>query len=400
MVEEVVLDNGLVVVWERWGASVSGLALAFEAGSYADPPGLWGLAHLAEHMFFRSNEVFTAEELERRIELSGGAANAYTARDHMVVYMEATAGNLPRMAEILVSMASARRVPVDEFEQEKAVVLREVEGYRDDDRSWIVRLAIMAAYGEEAGRPIEGTPDSVSRIAPDDLEEFRERHFTAQNAVAAVAGNFSREELEAALRLLSQLPEGKRAGVEPPEPRPGDRVEERGRGVAQAAVAYLLPGIRALGDRYWDVVVSVFNLGVGATSALYTVLRREKGLVYSYNVVDEYEAGKAVVSIIAEDISKESIDDVLHAIEEEAWARLSSMVGDQGYVEGRKKLLRYMFRREALSASGEATALAVRRLTLGEALDYEERVKRMLRADWGLGRLDRLALARARALIT
>src|SRR5262245_39934315 len=91
------LDNGLRVVIDETGATaVAAVYLWINAGSAAEPPGLWGAAHFLEHMVFKGTKSHGVGEVAAAIEALGGDLNAWTAFDETVFHATVPAGEAPR----------------------------------------------------------------------------------------------------------------------------------------------------------------------------------------------------------------------------------------------------------------------------------------------------------------
>mmetsp|Transcript_41343 Transcript_41343/g.75529 ORF Transcript_41343/g.75529 Transcript_41343/m.75529 type:complete len:1166 (+) Transcript_41343:54-3551(+) len=88
------LDNGFRVLNVQDKRSLkSAFAVAVEAGSFADPKQLPGLAHFCEHMLFLGTEKYPdATGFDSFVKMNGGYNNAYTASE-VTVYYAAVSGD-------------------------------------------------------------------------------------------------------------------------------------------------------------------------------------------------------------------------------------------------------------------------------------------------------------------
>src|SRR5262245_33256927 len=76
------LDNGLkALVLPRRGAPVVVTDLYYPVGSFDEPAGLTGLAHLVEHMLFKGTERFPKGQIDRQVSGAAGQSNAETGED-------------------------------------------------------------------------------------------------------------------------------------------------------------------------------------------------------------------------------------------------------------------------------------------------------------------------------
>jgi zinc protease len=400
VIEEILLDNGLRVVVERLPSSVVGLAVAVGAGSYYDPPGLEGLSHLAEHMVFRSNEYFTSREIDERLELSGCEGDAYTDRDHLVIAFQCVPESLRVAADMLAKLVAAREYREEEFDAEKNVVIREIEGYNAEPHDRIVRLAFTAGLGP-AGAPIEGGIESVRKASIEDFAAFKDRLFTAPNLVVAVSGPVSREDVQTVIKAFEGVPPGRRVHPPYPEARPSNIAEEAAsEGSAQVALSLTLPGYRVLSKHIGEARAAIFNLSSGATSAMYRALRLDLSLVYSYTASLTVYKPYSLAVLVAFDVDPSKVEEAHEALKEKVWEELGRLVSQQGYIEGRKRFLKYLARLDRVQMMDNAASLAASALTHGRAKGYRERLEEVLRADWSFFDLRGLASALSTAILT
>src|SRR5581483_2227287 len=202
------LGNGLqVVLVEDYWHPLAALEVCYRAGSRYDPSGKQGLAHLLEHLTFRSLGFPPGEEA--RPEKTAGRAQATTTHDttcysHQLVRAQikgALATEAARMARL--------QVHVEDLAHEKAIVARErgqlVEG--DTWRNLLEEVDSLAFRLHPYRFPASGWPETLQQITLDDVR----RHFTAYyapaNAVLVVVGDFHSPELLAVIETtFGRLP--------------------------------------------------------------------------------------------------------------------------------------------------------------------------------------------------
>ncbi|AEM39766.1 peptidase M16 domain protein [Pyrolobus fumarii 1A] len=388
--ERLDLRNGGVLYLDRVpGEETIALAVGFRVGSATEPPDKRGLAHLTEHMLFRSNERYTYRDIDRGFELSGGESNAYTSRDAVVLVFESLRESFTRVLDIVKWMLIGKRVDPKEFEMEKSVVLQEIAEAESNPRERIYDLVFTALYGRsDLGDPIHGYRETVEPLEPSDIVWFKECFFTGRLLVAVLSGGFSREHVEAVKALLEMFEEEPCSIRSPSRGEPRDITEES----SEAKHAYVALGLEVEGS---DEVLSAakFMLGEGATSILFEKLRSEKGLVYSYGVVYDATPWTKSLAVILEGVEPSRVDEALS----ELWGCIEALDnGDEEYVEGRKRYFRFITRPSKISMYTRALTsvyLAMR----GSPLSFEERRERLLALDWR--RLKPRVLARASVVI-
>ena len=164
-------------------------------GSDADPPGLEGIAHVVEHLWFRSHnegEIKVWDQLKE----AGASLNAYTASD-VTTYL--TAAPVSQMGQLLELEArrisgalSVQNVTQEEVNLEREIARNELRmRYENTSTSGIGYL-----YGKlfPEGHPYSklgiGTHDSLDNITIEDVRAFTEEHYVPENTTMLIIGDF------------------------------------------------------------------------------------------------------------------------------------------------------------------------------------------------------------------
>jgi zinc protease len=198
-----VLPNGMrVFLYEKRGYPLVNIALAVDAGSKDETDATSGLAHLLEHcILFRGTAERSAAEVERDVRGHGAYFNANTGQDLTVFEIslpsEFADFALRNQREILFGFALAPEA----LEEEKAVVLEEMNQMEDDPRRRGTDLALQRLFeGHPYGRPVYGRPEVLRSARVEDLKAFHDRYFVPDNCALAVTGDFAVPEMEAKVR--------------------------------------------------------------------------------------------------------------------------------------------------------------------------------------------------------
>ncbi len=194
-VAEKTLDNGLHVVVKHepyWGMVAAGLHI--RCGSVNDPEGKVGIAHLIEHLLFRSKGRGD-RGLGSAIEELGGYINAQTLQDFTAVEFLVASPHFSRAVELLGEQLRGFRVDARSLEREKQVVLREIAERGTDAATVAEDLLWMTALKRHPYRwPAGGTEETLRRIGVDDvMAEFR-RFYVPNNMALIVVGDVKPEE--------------------------------------------------------------------------------------------------------------------------------------------------------------------------------------------------------------
>lgn len=263
-------------------AECAALTIHVPAGSRDEADSPNGLAHFVEHMVFKGTPTRDARKLSMEIENVGGQINACTSEDQTTYEGRGEADLLPQMAEILGDMVWSATFPARELELERDVIREEITMYRESPTDHIGDLTSQALWGSHPlGRPITGTPESITRVSRADLVLFRDRHHFRRDLVIAAAGPFTLDDVHEVLQ--AHLPATFHDPIAYPSfdasrALPKHLVEKRDTDQLQLALAWHTPG-RHSQHRHALRLLSLI-LGETASSRLFLDLREERGLCY------------------------------------------------------------------------------------------------------------------------
>src|SRR5690349_19542514 len=127
----VTLANGLEVLCEaNPRAHSTALGFFVRTGSRDETPEISGVSHFLEHMAFKGNGRFNADDVNRIFDEVGARYNASTSEELTMFY----AAVLPEYTTRTFELLSALLMPSlrdEDFETEKQVILEEIGMYDD-----------------------------------------------------------------------------------------------------------------------------------------------------------------------------------------------------------------------------------------------------------------------------
>jgi zinc protease len=286
------LASGLrVLVQEDHNSPLVVVTSVYGVGGTADPPGREGLAHLVEHLVFRSRLAGGAP-LWEVLKRSGAAFNASTAAELTTYYAIAHKQLMPELLQIEAwRLTHTLDGVTDEvFEVEREVVRNELRQRSETtigNRLFDELLVQLYPPGHPLGRPLAGTHASLSAVTLDDARRFVAQHYRPENCTVVVAGDV---QADAAGTLLGKWPEAALFGpggpegpsvahrapfpdLPPPAPPPHTTALRRLKGPVEQPI--LLLGWSAPGGlRGHDVVLSF--AGAALNLALATGIERKE----------------------------------------------------------------------------------------------------------------------------
>src|SRR3954447_9409033 len=186
------LSNGIRVLTAPMpqAQSVSCFVM-FAAGSRYETADVAGIAHFAEHMFFKGTDRRpTARDISAEIDGIGGEFNAFTGKEYTGYYVKCAAGTRDVALDVLVDMIRNSRFDSEEIDREKGVILEEMNMYFDTPRDFIGGVYENLLYGDQPlGRDIIGTKETVRAASRDTFTSFIDHWYRPERTVIGVGGN-------------------------------------------------------------------------------------------------------------------------------------------------------------------------------------------------------------------
>jgi predicted Zn-dependent peptidase len=255
----------------------------FAAGSRYEQREEGGIAHFAEHMFFKGTERRpTARDIATEIDGIGGEFNAFTGKEVTGYYVKCAAETRDVALDVLVDMLRNSRLDADEIDREKGVIVEEMNMYADTPRSYVGNVWERHLYGDQPlGRDIIGTEETVRAATRDTFLGFLNRWYRPERTIVGLGGNIGdglSERLELLLGDVPQEPTGAPDAVVAAPAESSVRIHTK-----QSDQAHIVIGAPSYPtghpDRYALQLLSTV-LGGGMSSRLFTEVRERRGLAY------------------------------------------------------------------------------------------------------------------------
>ena len=169
--------------------SVSCLVM-LAAGSRYETPESSGIAHFAEHMFFKGTENRpTARHISTEIDSIGGEFNAFTSKEYTGYYVKCAAEHRDLAFDVLVDMIRRSKFDSEEIEREKGVIVEEMNMYYDTPRDYIGGVYESLLYGDQPlGWDIIGRKETVRAATRETFLDYLGRWYKPARMVIGVGG--------------------------------------------------------------------------------------------------------------------------------------------------------------------------------------------------------------------
>jgi predicted Zn-dependent peptidase len=316
MFQRETLGNGLRVLTADlpYAQSVA-VMIMLAAGSRYEAADASGIAHFAEHMFFKGTERRpSARQISGEIDAIGGEFNAFTGKENTTYYVKCAAEHRDVALDVLVDMLRHSRFAEEEIEREKGVIIEEMNMYYDTPRDFIGGVYEQLLWGDQPlGRDIIGRKETVRDATRDTFTGYLDRWYKPSRMVLGVAGRIGEGLLERAQELLGDLTDTETGEPEPTSPYDNGRVRVY---TKQSEQAHVCLGVHSRPlddpDRY-PLQLLATALGGGMSSRLFTEVRERRGLAYYvYGLNHSYTDAGTLYSQAGVDISR--IDDAVATI--------------------------------------------------------------------------------------
>ena len=257
-----------------------------------------GIAHFVEHMLFKGTATRSAKDIAEEIDSIGGQLDAFTAKEYAAYYIRVLDEHLPLAVELLADMVMRPAMAPDDVVKEQGVILEEIKMVEDAPDDLVHEVFTRHFWSNHPlGRPILGTPETVSSFSSPVLRDYFTRTYTASNLIVAAAGNFEHAHLrDLVSKAFADLPTHT-----PTYPTAAPAIS-RGLSVRYKDIeqSHICLGTGALSQGHDDRHVAyVLNtiLGGSMSSRLFQHIREERGLAYSVfsNLTSYSDAGMLTV---------------------------------------------------------------------------------------------------------
>jgi predicted Zn-dependent peptidase len=254
-----------------------------DAGARDEPDELAGAAHMLEHLLFKGTSTRSARDIADAFDTVGGELNAYAAHEHTCFYARVVDTDVELAVDVLCDMFLHGALRAEDLSSERKVVLEEIHMAADVPEDHVHDLFAAAAWGDrDLGRPILGTPETVSNMDRDALCAHYKGWYTPDRLIVAVAGSTDHASVGALLRARLEpgtVPATRRANTHARFSGGSASYDRR-----DSEQVHLVWGFESLAredpDRYALAVLNALY-GGGMSSRLFQEIREDRGLAYS-----------------------------------------------------------------------------------------------------------------------
>ena len=289
------LENGLKIVAIPMdnGSNVVSTNIFYNVGSRNEKMGKSGIAHMLEHLNFKSTKNLKAGEFDEIVKGFGGVNNASTSFDYTKYYIKSSSKNMDKSLSLFSDLMQNLTLKDEEFQPERDVVAEERRWRTDNNPMGYLQYRLFNnayIYHPYHWTPIGFTND-IKNWSIEDIRDFHSTYYQPKNAIVVVAGDISKEEIfKSTTKYFAKIQntkeiQNKLHTVEPEQDGEKNIVVYKDTQVEMLAMAYHIPNY----EHEDQVALSALSelLSSGKSSYLQKVLVDEKRLVnsvYAYNL--------------------------------------------------------------------------------------------------------------------
>ena len=383
------LKNGLeiVVIPMHNNTQVISTDIFYKVGSRNEVMGKTGIAHMLEHMNFKSSENLKAGQFDEEVKSIGGLSNASTGFDYTHYFIKSSTHNLSKSLSLFAELMQNLNLKDEEFQPERDVVTEERRWRTDNNPLGFLYFRMFNnayIYHSYHWTPI-GFMNDIRTWTIEDIRSFHKTYYQPQNAIIIVTGDIEPKEAFAQVEkefghIKNTTDIEKVKFVEPKQDGPKRAIIYKESEVEMVAITFHIPNF--LDDDQPKLSAISEMLSAGKSSRLYEELVHKKQMVnqiYAYNM-ENIDAGLFIFlascnpGVKAEDVEKELIAQIERMKKEEVTKEEIEKVKISTKAD-------FIFSLESSSEVANLFGGYLARGDLKPLLEYEEAINKLNAAD-------------------
>jgi len=319
------LKNGLqiVVIPLHNNTNVVSTDIFYKVGSRNEVMGKTGIAHMLEHMNFKSTKNLPAGQFDKEVKSIGGINNASTSFDYTHYYIKSSSDNLGKSIDLYAELMQNLKLKDEEFQPERDVVTEERRWRTDNNPLGYLYFRLFNnayLYHPYHWTPI-GFMNDIRTWTIKDIKDFHKTYYQPSNAILVVTGDVEPKEVFkrakkafGKIENTSKIPKVK--FVEPEQDGAKRVTVHKDSEVEMLAITFHIPDFKDPDQVTLSVISQI--LYSGKSSRLYKELVDKKRLVnsvYAYNM-ENTDPGLFIFmatcnpGVKAEDVEAELIEQI------------------------------------------------------------------------------------------
>lgn len=286
-------SRGLKIIYLNTNSNAEYCGVDVAVGSRNEDSENFGIAHFIEHTIFKGTKKHTANYISNCMEQVGGELNAYTTKDETVIYSIFPKGNINRAVSLIADLVINSTFPDEQLDRERDVVLDEIDSYRDTPAEAIYDdFEEYLFEGTPMAHNILGNKNTIKTFDSVKCTTFLTKYYTASNMIFFYMGptkpakvlatvekyfadisNTGLRGYDAITNTFNTLPVNKVCNIDSHQ--------------SHTIIGTLLPGVSSKLRFPLALLTNILG-GPGMNARLNTILREERGLVYTIEATTSF----------------------------------------------------------------------------------------------------------------
>ena len=206
-------DNGHKIVLAHKDGEMVNISSWVKTGSINEDDNNNGISHFLEHLMFKGTHAHKVGEFDKMLESKGAIVNAATWKDYTFYYVTLPKGidnkNFDLAIDLHADMMMDPIFPAEELgapfdvndstvtdKRERHVVIEEIRMRKDQPWTKVYNICNKNLYTSHPYiRDVIGTPEIISRLTREDIDNYYRKFYTPKNVTTIVVGDFDHEKV-------------------------------------------------------------------------------------------------------------------------------------------------------------------------------------------------------------
>lgn len=206
-------ENGHKIVLAHKEGDMVNVSSWVKTGSINEEDENNGISHFLEHLMFKGTNTYKVGEFDRMLESKGAIVNAATWKDYTFYYVTLPKGvdnkDFKLAIDLHADMMMDPIFPSGELgapfnindttvtdKRERHVVIEEIRMRKDQPWTKVYNVCNHNMYTSHPyKRDVIGTPEIISRLTREDIDNYYRKFYTPKNVTTIVVGDFNHDEV-------------------------------------------------------------------------------------------------------------------------------------------------------------------------------------------------------------
>ena len=370
-------DNGHKIVFAHKEGNMVSVSSWVKTGSINEDDNNNGISHFLEHLMFKGTHSHKVGEFDKILESKGAIVNAATWEDYTFYYETLPKGENNKYFDMALDLhADMMMDPVFPSEElgapfdindssvtdkrERHVVIEEIRMRKDQPWTKVYNQCNKNMYTDHPyKRDVIGTPEIISRVSREDIDNYYRTYYTPENVTTIVVGDFDHDEVLEKIKSKFTFPNRKEIKArinEIDKPVAQTRFVETKTNVQTGYVMFGWLGPRAceLKDSICLDLVSII-FGDGASSRLQqNLIEKMPEQIFNMVGTEHYQFKDGNNFFIQANFKPEEKDKAIELLKKELIGLLENKITQDELLKSKKRIKsRFANEAETVSEIGE-----------------------------------------------